>query len=324
MNSRVIANPTSFPTPPDGDGGRPDELVALVALVRSHVFPADELSAAVDYYGSAAAVLDQVLQGSLPAASGQHALIGTDDALIQRVAGEVAGWRREGLDVRTVLDDTYPPNLLSIHNRPPWLFFQGAWDSVRDSRAVAVVGTRQATDEGIRRAHRLSRELVEAGFSVFSGMARGIDTAAHIAALQAGGRTVAVMGTGIHVRYPRENARLADSIVAAGSSLVSQFLPAQPPTKWTFPARNVVMSGLALATAVVEAGETSGAKMQAEAALLHGRSVFLPSSLVAAHGWARRLVETGIRDSRAVEVGSTDDIVKRLTLDESLAPPLAV
>ncbi len=321
MNSRPIATDTDLSAP---TFGRDDELVALAALARSHLLSSSELTAAVEYYGSAVKLVEIARRGELASSKGQHALPAMDDVLLESARQEVAQWRGENLQVRTVLDDDYPPNLRSIHNRPAWLFFEGTWNADRDSRAVAVVGTRKASAEGLQRAHRLSRELVEAGFTVVSGMARGIDSAAHIAAIQAGGRTVAVMGTGIRLRYPRENARLAAGIVDAGSCLVSSFLPHQPPTKWTFPVRNVVMSGLCLATAVVEAGETSGAKMQAEAALLHGRSVFLPSSLVQAHPWAQHLVTVGMHGSCAVEVGSTLDIVRRLDLDVSLAPALTV
>jgi DNA processing protein len=157
---------------------------------------------------------------------------------------------------------------------------------------------------------------------VFSGLAKGIDAHAHIGALRGGGRTVAVMGTGILRRYPAENAKLADAIVEAGGALLSQFFPNQPPTRWTFPKRNVTMSGLSLATVVVEAGATSGAKMQAEAALTHGRSVFLPSSLVAAHSWARRMVSEGFKGTLATEIHSTDDLLHRF--DPSSTAPLAL
>ena len=324
VNSRPIATHAGSPVPAVAGHSRDDELVALVALARSQLLSSSELSAAVEYYGSAVKLVELAQRGELASARGQHSLPTMDAALLGQARREVAQWQAESLQVRTLLDDDYPPNLRSIHNRPAWMFFEGTWNSDRDSRAVAVVGSRKASPDGVQRARRLSRELVEAEFTVVSGMARGIDTAAHIAAIQAGGRTVAVMGTGINVRYPKENAKLALGIVDAGSCLVSSFLPQQPPTKWTFPVRNVVMSGLCLATAVVEAGETSGAKMQAEAALLHGRSVFLPSSLVHAHAWAQHLVTVGMHGSCAVEVGSTQDIVRRLELDVSLAPALSV
>jgi DNA processing protein len=171
------------------------------------------------------------------------------------------------------------------------LFIAGKWDDSIDMRAVAIVGTRTASEDGCKRAYRLARELGAAGITVISGLAKGIDTCAHMGALKSGGRTVAVMGTGILERYPKENAALADSILRSGGALLSQFFPEQPPTRWTFPVRNVTMSGLSVATVVVEAGASSGARMQAQAALTHGRPVFLPTSLVEAHAWARKLVE---------------------------------
>jgi DNA processing protein len=216
------------------------------------------------------------------------------------------------VDFRTVLDPTYPASLLTIFNNPPLLFVEGEWKEEIDSLSVAVVGTRSASKEGIARARRLSRELVEAGFTVVSGMAEGIDTAAHEAALESRGRTVAVMGTGIDDRYPAVNAGLAGAILSSGGALLSQFFPEQGPRRWTFPQRNVTMSGLTLATVVVEAAATSGARMQARVALQHGRTVFLLRSLVDAHDWAREYVDDGVYDTQAIRVETTDDIVRRL------------
>jgi DNA processing protein len=305
-------------------GNSHHELIALVALVRGQVLKAEQLAAATEYYGSAVEVLHRSLrEGSYGTAAQLTLGMGTEDT-VERAEREVEDWRAQGLDVRSMLDDRYPANLLGISNKPAWLFFAGHWDEARDSRAVAVVGTRTASEEGLKRARRLSRELVEAGFTVLSGMAKGVDTAAHLAALKAGGRTVAVMGTGILERYPAENAKLADAILESGGALVSSFHPHQPPTKWTCPVRNITMSGLCLATVVVEAAATSGAKLQAQYALHHGRSVFLPKSLVDGHAWARKYVTEGIHGVRAVEVASTDAIVHHLELDPSLASPLAV
>jgi DNA processing protein len=241
---------------------------------------------------------------------------------LERARSDVDSWLAAGLDVRSVLDPRYPTNLQAIYNKPPLLFTLGYYDDQRDGRAVAVVGTRTASTDGLRRATRLGRELAEAGVTVLSGMAKGIDAHAHIGALRAGGRTIAVMGTGILQRYPKENSKLADAIIEAGGALLSQFFPNQPPTRWTFPKRNVTMSGLSVATVVVEAGATSGAKMQAEAALTHGRSVFLPSSLVAAHPWARRMVTEGFKGTLAVEIQSTDDLLT--LLDLNTATPAAL
>jgi DNA processing protein len=122
----------------------------------------------------------------------------------------------------------------------------------------------------------------------------------------------AVIGTGLDRMYPPENADLADRIVGAGGAILSQFFPGQPPTRWTFPMRNVVMSGLSMATVVVEAGETSGARMQARVAMQHGRTVFLLRSLVEKHEWASKYVTDGAYGTRAIQISSAQEIVDRL------------
>jgi len=192
----------------------------------------------------------------------------------------------EGVHTITVIDPGYPANLRAIFNMPPMLFVRGALHDT-DARAVAIVGTREASPEGLAKARELAADLSSRGITILSGMARGIDSAAHEGALEAGGRTIAVLGTGIHRVYPRENEALAQRIEAAGA-LVSQFWPDAPPTKFSFPMRNVVMSGMAIGTVVVEAGSTSGAKMQARFALEHGKRVFLLESLVMRQDWAKR------------------------------------
>ena len=193
-------------------------------------------------------------------------------------------------DVRliTVLDEDYPENLKLIFNRPPFIWVRGQLEP-RSLWAIAVVGTRQATEEGRATAARLARGLARARVTVLSGLARGIDTAAQSATIEAGGRTVAVVGTGILAPvYPAENGELAERIVETGGAIVSQFWPQAPPRKINFPRRNIVMSGMAAGTVVVEAAATSGAKMQARLALEHGKRLFLPEPLVASQEWARR------------------------------------
>jgi DNA processing protein len=187
-----------------------------------------------------------------------------------------------------VLDAEYPSNLRMIHQHPPVLFMRGTADE-RDVTSVAVVGTRQPTPRGIDQARQLATGLAGNGIPVISGLAAGIDTAAHTAALEAGARTVAVIGTGIDRVYPAQNADLQEEIAAKGL-VISQFLPGSSPTKASFPMRNAVMSGYALATVVVEAAHRSGARMQARLALQHGRHVFLMRSLLE-HDWARDYAE---------------------------------
>jgi DNA processing protein len=164
-------------------------------------------------------------------------------------------------------------------------------------------------------AGAIARHLVGAGFTVFSGLAAGIDTAAHRSALEAGGRTVAVIGTGLRRVYPPQNADLQQRI-AAECAVVSQFWPDAPPSRISFPMRNAVMSGMTLATVVVEASHTSGARTQARLALEHGRPVLLLESLLA-QDWARRFaMRPGTHVVRTpAEISAT---VERLTSPDAL------
>jgi DNA processing protein len=203
---------------------------------------------------------------------------------LEAIEAELEAWSREGIAVRTALDGEYPVNLQTVHDRPPALFVRGKLE-IDDQRSVAVVGTRSPTDSGRDQAGAIAHGLVEAGYVVVSGLAAGIDTAAHVAALAAGGRTVAVLGTGLRHVFPKENAELQHRL-GGESAVVSHLWPDQGPRRWTFPERNAVMSGFAQATIVIEASQTSGARMQARLALEHGRPVFLVRSLLS-HPWAQ-------------------------------------
>jgi DNA processing protein len=295
-------------------GERVSELAAIVALMRSGVVsPIHGISTVVDQFGSAVEVVRMNAAAWSSADATQQQLLkplGPDD--VAKALADAQQWLEEGIDIRSVLDASYPDNLHTIFNRPPLVFVSGAWRDEVDARAVAIVGTRKPSAEGVKRARKLAHELVRAGYTILSGLAAGIDTAAHTAALEIGGRTAAVMGTGLRRIYPAENRPLANEILAAGGALISQFFPDQPPTKWTFPFRNVVMSGLSVASVVIEASETSGARMQARIALEHGRTVFLPSSLVKSHEWARRYTTDGVYGTRAIEVATADEVVRRL------------
>ncbi|WP_405146448.1 DNA-processing protein DprA [Sphaerisporangium sp. NBC_01403] len=225
------------------------------------------------------------------------------EAAEQQAGRAVAG----GAHIVTVLDPDYPATLRLIFNLPPFLFVRGQLRDA-DLRSVAVVGTRQASEDGLRRARRMSCLLTEHEVTVVSGLARGIDTAAHTAALDAGGRTIAVVGTGILRCYPAENRALADRIAENGA-MVSQFWPDANGASYTFPRRNVTMSGIAQGTVVIEAASTSGAKMQARLALEHGKKVFLLRSLTQDQPWAQQYVS----ERGAVMVDDVDDVVKALS-----------
>ena len=205
-----------------------------------------------------------------------------------------------------MLDGDYPANLAQVFNRPPFLFVRGRLVP-DDRRSVAVVGTRQPSDAGRRTTADIAAALAEAGVTVVSGLARGLDTDAHTAAVAAGGRTIAVLGSGIRHVYPPENTELARCIVRSGA-VVSQFWPDAPPSRTSFPRRNVVTSGIALATLVVEASADSGARMQARLAREHGRPVFVVDALARSEAWASVLVDQG----QATVVGGVRDLLPAL------------
>ncbi|MGH3402487.1 MAG: DNA-processing protein DprA [Streptosporangiaceae bacterium] len=223
-----------------------------------------------------------------------------------RVTAELEAAADADAKLVTVLDEDYPANLRLIPNLPPFLFYRGDLRD-DDARAVAVVGTRAATEPGLQRAAAMARLLAERCVTVVSGMARGIDTAAHRGALDAGARTIAVLGTGITRCYPSENRDLAEEIASSGA-LVSQFWPTRQPGKDTFPRRNVVTSGISQGTVVIEATSTSGAKMQARLALEHGKKVFLLRSLVTSQPWATDYVSR----RGAIEVSAVEEVSAQL------------
>jgi DNA protecting protein DprA len=294
-------------------GNRLDELTATAALMRASVVPMQKLGSIIDSVGSAVKLVQMSEDDRIfvPKTS-SHDVVGAVTARDLGVARrDVEEWLTGSFDIRSVLDESYPDTLHDIFNRPPLLFVRGHWtDAV--PRPIAIVGARDASTEGLQSARRFSEQLVEKGFTIVSGLAKGIDTSAHQAALDAGGFTSAVLGTGLKHIFPAENQQLADEILARGGALISQFFPHQPPARWTFPMRNVVMSGISLATIVIEAGETSGARLQARVALQHGRTVFLLRSLVEKHQWARKYVENGAYGTTAIPVETTAEIVERL------------
>jgi len=175
-------------------------------------------------------------------------------------------------DVLTVEDALYPENLKTIHYPPPILYYKGTIAET-DKNSISIVGSRKATYYGKMVAEKLSKDLVLAELTVISGMARGIDTAAHKGALSVNGRTIAVLGCGVDHIYPPENRRLAQEIQESGA-VISEFPFSTLPERQNFPRRNRIISGLSLGTVVVEAAEKSGALITADFALDQGREVF--------------------------------------------------
>ncbi|HET6316152.1 MAG TPA: DNA-processing protein DprA [Chloroflexota bacterium] len=188
--------------------------------------------------------------------------------------------QRLGISTLTLQDAEYPSNLREIADPPPVLFVRGQLTE-QDSLAVALVGTRRATTYGIAVAERLATDLAGAGVTVVSGLALGVDTAAHRAAVQAGGRTIAVLGNGLDQIYPPSNRQLAQRIASAAGALVSEFSPGTPPDAINFPRRNRIIAGLSRVTVIIEAGERSGALITADFALEQGRDVLaVPGSIL--------------------------------------------
>ena len=186
----------------------------------------------------------------------------------------------QGINILTWEDEQYPLRLKEIDQPPPVLYIRGTF-TTEDSWAVAVVGTRRVTAYGRQVTEELASFLAANGVTVISGLARGVDSIAHQSALKAGGRTIAVLGCGVDRIYPPEHVQLAGKIMISGA-LISDYAPNTPPDASNFPPRNRIISGLSMATVVVEAGETSGALITAQFAIDQGREVFaVPGNIFA-------------------------------------------
>ncbi len=225
-------------------------------------------------------------------------------AALSRAEADLHDWRRSGFRVLTFTGPGYPENLRVTGDRPPLLFVTGEL-LARDQRAVAVIGSRRASETGLATARAVSEALAGAGFTVISGLAAGVDAEAHRAALAlrhiqpappgppgrraepVAARTIAVLGTGLDRVYPPEHGELQAQIARHGA-LVSQFWPGSPPTPRSFPARNAVMSGMSLGSVIIEASEHSGTRIQARQALAQGRLVVLMQPVLRS-AWARSL-----------------------------------
>jgi len=200
-----------------------------------------------------------------------------------------------GIQVITWQEETYPRRLKEINQPPPVLYLRG--DLLpQDELAVAVVGTRRVSGYGRQVTEEIADLLGRKGVTVVSGLARGVDGIAHHAALQADGRTIAVMGCGVDQIYPPEHRQLAAQVMAHGA-LISDYPPGTPPDSINFPPRNRIISGLAIATVIVEAGETSGALITATFAAEQGREVFaVPGNIYALQSkGTNRLIQQGAR-----------------------------
>lgn len=265
--------------------------------------------ALLERFGTSAAVLDasrdelQYVDGIGPKIAAR--IVTARDEIDAEAELQIAA--EHGIDVLTEADEQYPRPLRRIHD-PPGILFRRGQALPQDEMAVAMVGTRHATRYGIAQAERLAASLARTGFTVVSGLARGVDAAAHRGALEAGGRTIAVLGNGVLVDYPPEHGKLAQE-VAANGYVLSESPPRMMPLSGAFPQRNRIISGLSLGTIVVEAAERSGALITARHAYEQGREVFAVPGPIDSR--VSRGCHALIRDGAKL-VESIDDVLAEL------------
>ncbi len=270
----------------------------------------------VEHFGSVASVfnasLTELEASGVPATAAQSIALGKSLELANE---EVVRAASVGAQLVTLDDPEYPQLLKQIYD-PPVVFYIRGDASVLSKPGIAVVGTRHPTPYGIGMAERLSCDLSTRGIIIISGLARGVDTAAHRGAVAAKGKTVAVFGTGIDIVYPRENSRLADQILALGGALVSEFPIATFAAPQNFPIRNRIISGMSVGTLVVEAGEYSGTRITARCALEQNRELFaVPGNATNRNSWGpNTLIKQGAKLSATWE-----DVWEELPADVRLA-----
>ncbi len=263
-----------------------------------------------------AASLTELEAMGLAAAAAQSIALGRS---VELAAEEYDRVLQAGASIITPSDAGFPRRLLEIYDPPLVLYLKGALQAI-DQPGVAVVGTRHPTPYGTGMAERLACDLAARGLIIFSGMARGIDTAAHRGALNAHGRTVAIWGTGIDEVYPKENRNFADQILESGGAIISEFPLGTFPAPQNFPIRNRIISGISIGVLVIEAAEYSGTRVTARCALEQGREVFaVPGNVTNKNSWGpNTLIKQG-----AALVATWEDVWEALPADTRLAltPP---
>lgn len=291
---------------------------AYIALNRLEGLGPARVRALIDVLGSPAAVFDPELT-DLRGVKGFGAKL-SEAVLAQRSQvdpqAEIETAERLGVRIMTPLDAGYPEALKAIYDPPLALYVRG--DILpKDRHALAMVGSRKCTHYGLNVTDRLAYQLAKTGFTVVSGLARGIDTAAHEGALKAGGRTIAVLGSALDELYPPENEALADDIARRGA-VISEYPFGRQADRMTFPYRNRIISGLSMGVVVVESGAKSGSLHTADSAAEQGRTIFAVPGRVdsPASKGTNRLIKNG-----AKLVDNVDDILEEFEL---LIPPEAV
>src|SRR6266550_5755630 len=238
-----------------------------------------------------------------------------------RAEEEIGKARKLGGDILVLDDGVYPALLRETYDPPVTLYVKGAWAECLERPCIAIVGSRRCSTYGQNAALMLARELAQRGLTIVSGLARGIDAAAHRGALEAGGRTVGVMGTGLDQIYPRDHKKLADDILRNRGALVTQFPLGTPPVSENFPYRNRVISGLSLGVVVIEAAENSGSLITARLAMEQNREVFaVPGNITSRNSFGTNYL---IKGAGAKLVQQWQDIASELPaeLAAQLLPP---
>jgi DNA processing protein len=237
-----------------------------------------------------------------------------------RGALELDRVKQLGGDILILDDGSYPAMLREIADPPITLYVRGEWEQCLVLPCVAIIGSRLCSTYGTNAAEMLARDLATRGICIISGLARGIDTAAHRGAMRGGGKTVAVLGTGIDGAYPKENMRLINEILESGGAVVSQFPLGTPPLKDNFPYRNRIISGLSLGVLIVEASERSGSLITARLAMEQNREVMaVPGNITSANSYGTNyLIKSG-----AKLVQQWQDVVSELPSEiaASILPP---
>ncbi len=269
----------------------------------------------VEHFGSVERVfqasLTEVEAAGVPAESAQSVALGKS---LEQAEQQLEKAAAAGASILCIEDDGYPERLREIYDPPVVLFVRGNLQALREA-GVAVVGTRHPTPYGLGMSERLSCDLAGRGVIIISGLARGVDTAAHRGAVNARGKTVAVFGTGVDEIYPRENKKLAEQILAHGGVLISEFPVGTFPAPQNFPIRNRIISGLSVGVLVIEGGEFSGTRITARCALEQCREVFaVPGNVTTKNSWTpNTLIKQG-----AKLVATWEDVWEELPADTRL------
>ena len=266
----------------------------------------------VEHFGSAERVfqasLTELEATGMPAVSAQSLATGKSFELAQHEQAKAAGCEAK---IIALADPAYPARLKEIYDPPVVLFVRGSVE-VLSAPGIAMVGTRHPTPYGLGMAERLSKDLAARGLVIISGLARGVDTTSHRGAVEVGGKSVGVLGTGIDVMYPKENSRLAEKILSLGGALISEFSIGTFAAPQNFPIRNRIISGMSAGVLVVEAAEYSGTRITARCALEQNRDVYaVPGNVTNKGSWGpNTLIKQG-----AKLVATWEDVWEELPTD---------